>query len=437
MIGNPPYVEAKKLKWIAVKLKHYDVYSGTADLSVYFIEKGICLCKERGILSYINTNKFFFTEYGKNVREYLLKYQIKGIINCEQVAVFENTLVSTTIFSISIQPIFFDEFVYQKYYQLKHDEFIQKFLIDRNNGFSKFKQSVLDSTGWSFSDDIENKLKKKIEYQNKLICEINGIAVYRGVTTGYNPAFIVNETIAKSLIHGDSKNKEIIKKLLQGRNIRMWTYNESNEYLLFTKQGIKINNYPKIKEHLNIFYKYLKPRRKGEKSEGRKPGCYKWYEIQDNTAYYSEFEKSEKIIWGLTADKWAFAYDNQKHYLPSNGYILTSQIIPIKYLLAILNSKLMKYYFKFIGIMTAGGAYTLKHGTIQELPIKIIQKKDEIIKLVDKILNIKKESIHSDVSNIEQQLDTLVYKIYNLTYDEVKVIEPDFHLNKMEYDNLA
>ena len=104
------------------------------------------------------------------------------------------------------------------------------------------------------------------------------------------------------------------------------------------------------------------------------------------------FEKSEKIIWGLTADKWAFAYDSEQHYLPSNGYILTSEVLPIKYILGILNSKLLHYYFGFIGVMTVGGAYTLKCATIESLPFPRsteIQQKP-IIKLVETILATKK-----------------------------------------------
>jgi len=103
--------------------------------------------------------------------------------------------------------------------------------------------------------------------------------------------------------------------------------------------------------------------------------------------YYAHFEQ-EKIIWGLTADKWAFAYDTDGRYLPSNAYLLTSGRVPIKYLLGVLNSRLLRYYFGFIGVMTAGGAYTLKHSTIQQLPIVVTENPQPIISLVDKILSL-------------------------------------------------
>jgi hypothetical protein len=142
-------------------------------------------------------------------------------------------------------------------------------------------------------------------------------------------------------------------------------------------------------------------------------------------SYYPEFEKPEKIIWGLTADKWAYAYDDEQHYLPSNGYILTSEKISIKYLLGLLNSNLLKFYFGFIGVMTAGGAYTLKHATIQQLPIPVVSpdKQQPIISLVDKILSVKAKNPQADTAGLENDIDALVYELYDLTDEEIAIIE--------------
>jgi hypothetical protein len=422
VIGNPPYVEHKKLKEIASKFRgKYEVYSGTADLSIYFIEAGIKLCKGRGFLIYITTNKFFNTGYGKLVRAYILKNQLDTIIDFEQVEVFENALISSVILGVRKSIPSIDEFCYQKFYKLNSSKFKNEFGKD-NKYFGIYRQSLLGEDEWSFADTKQLALKEKIETSARCISELEGVSVCRGVTTGYNPAFIIDNEKRKELINADKKSEGIIKPLLQGRNIRKWIYNESNEHLIFTKQGIKIEHYEKIKQYLHNFYSELRPRTDDKTGAGRKPGDYKWYEIQDNTAYYSEFEK-EKIIWGLTADKWAFAYDDQRHYLPSNGYILTSTKIPVKYLLAILNSTLMKYYFSFIGVMTAGGAYTLKHATIQQLPIKIAKNTKPFIDLVDNILAAKANGAKADTSALERQIDNLVYRLYDLTPEEIKIVE--------------
>lgn len=141
--------------------------------------------------------------------------------------------------------------------------------------------------------------------------------------------------------------------------------------------------------------------------------------------YYPEFEKPEKIIWGLTANKWAFAYDKKQHYLPSNGYILTSVDIPIKYLLGWLNSKLMHHYFGYIGVMTAGGAYTLKAATISALPFKMPNDFTPIVELVDAILQAKAENVDADTSENETAIDNLVYELYGLSEAEIKIVESE------------
>ena len=225
----------------------------------------------------------------------------------------------------------------------------------------------------------------------------------------------------------------MIKPLLQGRNIKKWFYSFNDEYLIFTRRGTKIKNYKAIENHLDIYYDELKPKEEGD-TKGRKPGNYEWFEIQDNTAYFEEFERNEKIIWGLTADKWAFSYDKNQHYLPSNGYILTSKEIPIKYILAILNSQLMKYYFGFIGIMTAGGAFTLKHGTILEFPLASIENKKAFIEVVDKILS--KQGENATILKYENILDLMVYKLYTLTYDECKIVDPEIEklISREDYE---
>ena len=111
------------------------------------------------------------------------------------------------------------------------------------------------------------------------------------------------------------------------------------------------------------------PKTSSEQRFGRKPGSYKWYEIQDNTAYHELFDQ-KKIIWPLTANEWGFTIDYEKHYLTSGGFFMVSENYELECLLGILNSSLMKFYFGFLGVMTAGGAYTLKKATIEKFPIK-------------------------------------------------------------------
>ncbi|GHV68983.1 hypothetical protein AGMMS49928_09920 [Spirochaetia bacterium] len=285
--------------------------------------------------------------------------------------------------------------------------------MSSNKKIGTYQQSLLSQEEWSFSDTAQLALKEKIEHSCKRIGEIGGINVYRGVTTGYNPAFIIDDTKRKELAADDEKNKKLIKPMLQGRNIRKWVYNESNDYLLQTGYDLNIKkDFPLIFQRLELFKTELVK---------RADRGIDWWNLRA-CKYYGQFEK-EKIIWGLTADKWAFAYDDKKHYLPSNGYILISTVVPIKYLLAILNSKLLKYYFGFIGVMTAGGAYTLKHATIQQLPVRIAKDTEPFIALVDQILVTKTADQQADTSGLEAQIDGMVYKLYGLEPYEIDIVE--------------
>lgn len=403
-------------------MKKYTVSSGTADLSVYFIELGLNLLKDGGQLCYITTNKFFNTGYGKKVRKLLSSCLIKELINFEQVEVFDGILVSSVILNIKKEIAPEDNnILFKQYYQLNNNGFVKQFSSEIKD-YAFYPQKVLGEGEWAFANLEELALKEHIEKGHPTLGSIKGVQIFRGVTTGYNPAFIISSKQKERLLAEEPHSAEIIKKMLQGRNIRKWYYNESDEYLIFTRRGINIDNYPVVKNLLSNSYEHLKPRKDKDTTGGRKPGNYKWFEILDNTAYYMEFEKP-KLIWGLTADKWAFALDLVGHYLPSNAWILTSTVVSLKYILGILNSDLMKYYFSFIGVMTAGGAFTLKGTSISSLPICMSEEPQKVEAIVDKIIQKKAINHEADVSSEENALNEIVYKLYDIDKSAQDIIK--------------
>ncbi len=438
VIANPPYVEAKKLKNIVAPFrKLYKLSSGTADLSIYFFEMAFKSLVPNGVMSFITTNKFFSTDYGEKLRAHLVNNHISKIINFEQVEVFDKVLVSSVIVeAIKEKAPVNNNFTYEKFYKLKYTEFRRQF-VQRKGHFGTYDQQYLDNEEWSFANVNSRSLKFKMNESSYFLSDLNGVSIYRGVTTGNNNAFIINNEEKSQLITSDTTSALLIKPLLQGRNVRKWFFNPSYEHLIFTRKGVEIELYPAIKNHLEKFKEDLKPKDPKIKSpqRGRKPGKYKWFEILDNTAYYPHFEYPEKIIWALTADKWAFTLDTGGHYLPSNGYILTSDTISTKYLLGLLNSKLMKHYFSYIGVMTAGGAYTLKAATIGALPVKIAKDTSIIENIVSTILDIKSKNNEADVSIYENRTDEFFYHLYNLTYDEVLIVDPETPIVREEYES--
>lgn len=403
IIGNPPYIEHKKLKYISSILKEqYETYSGTADMYVYFYEKGIKLLAENGVLCYITSNKFIKTSYGEKLREYLVKRKIEQIIDFTHVHVFEALVASCIVITSENR---------------NKNKVLVSFANDELTNFGNLnefiarhklliEQKTLSKEIWQLESDEKLYVKEIIDKKGKFISSNKSITINRGITTGYNPAFIITNEEKKEIIQKDSTAKKLIYPVLQGRDIKRWAFTPSDNFIINTFFDLNIpKNYPSIYSHLKIHKESLISR----SDQGKN-----WYNLRA-CSYYNDFEK-EKIIWGLTADKWAFAYDNKKHYLPSNGYILTSTIIDLKYLLALLNSRLLQFYFSFIGIMTAGGAYTLKHETIREMPIVVGSEKSRLsfISLVDFILSIY-ESEESDIDIIrefEKIINGCVYELY-------------------------
>lgn len=429
VIGNPPYVEHKKLKYIAKRLKPiYEVYTGSSDLSVYFFERGYNLLIENGTLSYISTNKFFNTGYGRKLRRYLLTKKINQIINFEQVEVFEGVLVSSVVF-IS------ENKTQNKKGQFKFVEFKKEndwkidFGIKLTERERQYYQNIFDDSEWVFLNRSEALLKKKIERKGKIVLEFEGIEIKRGITTGFDPAFIID---AESKILLDSV--DIIKPLLLGKDIKKYVINFNNKFLINSHNGRRGKNdrinlksdYSKIYDYLTKFNEENSNKVKTRTDQGED-----WTNLR-NCAFLDLFDK-EKIVWPLTADKWAFALDEDKHYLTSGGFFMVSSKYSIKAILAVLNSKLIEYYFRFIGVMTAGGAYTLKKATIEYLPICLPENNIHFETLVDKI--ISKKETGEDTTAEEQKIDIMVYKLYDLTYEEVKIVDPEFALTKEEYLN--
>ncbi|WP_396179273.1 Eco57I restriction-modification methylase domain-containing protein [Flavobacterium sp.] len=416
VIGNPPYVDAKKLAAISTILKeNFQVYFSSSDLSSYFFEIGLNVLKPNGLLSYINTNKFFKTEYGKPLRKFISDYKIHSIVNFEQVPIFDEALVSSLI-------IIFEKSKSKSEFTFSEFSKEPSPFLDFNNQVS-IRNSIISSesvseASWAFNTNSISGLVEKLYRNANKLKDISTIDIRRGVTTGFDPAFIISNELAKQI-----SNNNIIKPLLKGAHIKKYKTLNSGLNLIFTRRGYDIEEDTLIKEHLFSFYEDLKPRIKKE-IRGRKAGKYKWYEIQDNIAYYKNFDK-DKIIWPLTADKWGFALDFDKNFLSSGGFMLISESLGLKYLLSVLNSKIMNFLFKQIGVMTAGGAYTLKKATIEEFPIKEISSENQqpFIEKVDQILTLKQANPSADTSALEREIDVMVYELYGLSEEEIKVVE--------------
>lgn len=430
IIGNPPYIRQEELKELKPHLaKNYKVYKGTSDIYTYFYELGFNVLKDNGVLSYITSNKYTRAGYGEALREFLLKnVKVLEYTDLNGIKVFDSATVDTSILCFEKSKSKDNKF---KYLALSN-EILKTCAYDIGlyKDFAEFSQNSLSKESFTFSDENTSALKAKIERIGTPLKEWYGLNINYGIKTGLNEAFIIttekrNEILANCKDEAEKeRTAKLIRKMLRGRNIKRYSYEWAGLWVIGTFPSLKINieQYPALKQYLSQFLPRIE--QSGEKG-CRKKTSNKWFETQDNIAYYEEFEK-EKIVWAEMTKEACFVYDNSNFFTNQTCYFFTH--CDYKYLLAILNSRLIVYYMQYISSHLGQGAFRWIRQYIEKLPIPKINSKneklaDELINLVDEILKAKEQDKNANTQELENKINSLVYKLYNLTEDEIKIIE--------------
>ncbi len=433
IIGNPPYIRQEELKELKPHLaKNYKVYKGTSDIYTYFYELGFNVLKDRGgVLSYITSNKYTRAGYGEALREFLLKnVKVLEYTDLNGIKVFDSATVDTSILCFEKSKSKDNKF---KYLTLSN-EILKTCAYDIGlyKDFAEFSQNSLSKESFTFSDENTSALKAKIERIGTPLKEWYGFNIYRGILTGYNEAFIIttekrNEILANCKDEAEKeRTAKLIRKMLRGRDIKRYSYEWAGLWVINTHNGYKskngekieainIEHYPSLKKHFDEFYPQLEKRA----DKGLTP-----YNLR-NCAYIEEFEK-EKIVWAEMTKEACFVYDNSNFFTNQTCYFFTH--CDYKYLLAILNSRLIVYYMQYISSHLGQGAFRWIRQYIEKLPIPKINSKneklaDELINLVDEILKAKEQDKNANTQELENKINSIVYKLYNLTEEEIKIIE--------------
>ena len=438
VIGNPPYVRQELLGEQKIYFEsHYRVYHGMADLYSYFIEKGIGLLNKNGLFGIIVANKWMRSNYGEPLRKWLKQQNIYEIIDFGDLPVFESATTYPCILISAKPTIKQNRLDFTNVKTLSFDS-LQNYIEQNRDLISK---DSLDDTGWNLASEKEIKLLEKLKINTTPLGEYVKGQIYRGVLTGLNAAFVIDEATKNMLINQDASSAEIIKPFLAGRDIKRYQHPTSEKYLIFTRRGIEIDKFPAIKNYLLQFRKQLTPKPKGfsgDKWEGRKPGTYRWYEIQDSIDYFKEFEKP-KIIYPNILKRPEFTFDHSNWFTNQKCFIIS---IDDKYLLGLLNSKLNHYLFEKFLPKLRGGFYEPNYIVFKHFPIKKINAKDsyqskiqqETIKLVDQLLQLNQEKsevrlqsrieqIQSKIDYYENRINQIVYQLYDLTVEEIRIVE--------------
>ncbi|GAA7036999.1 class I SAM-dependent DNA methyltransferase [Helicobacter pylori] len=437
IIGNPPYIRQEHIKDLKPLLQkqYHDFYNSTADIYTYFFALAFHLLKEKGFSTFITSNKYARAKYGAKLREWLLKKTtLVSYMELNALKVFESATVDTSIIHFIKQPPL-KESVFKYYEPTENDKKNLK-----NTPSLLMRQNALQTESFIFANTTLLDLRDKMENIGTPLKDW-GIQIYRGILTGANEAFIIptekRDEILKNCddtqkdergMSERERTKELIKPILRGKDIKRYSYEWADLWVINTHNGytsalkskippIDIEKYPALKSHLDSHFDTIATR----SDQGDTP-----YHLR-NCAYLEDFEK-EKIVYPcIMAKEPCFVYEEKGFYAPAPANIITGDKTEIKYITALLNSKCI--YFAMRKFYMGGGIEgELKTNNLEKIPIpKITPKNQELAcKITDgakQILALKEKDPKANTQELEKEIDALVYQLYHLTDEEIKIIE--------------
>ena len=425
VIGNPPYVQLQddggKLAEMYKPAK-FNTFNRMGDIYQLFYEKGIALLRKDGYLCYITSNKWMRAGYGETSRKYFAEQtQPKILIDLAGEKVFENATVDVNI--LLLQKAAYT----QNTYALRGG---LECLKDRSGLAKQAVQAIefpKNGNNWVILSDIEQRIKQKIEAVGTPLKEWN-IKIYRGILTGCNEAFIINKEKRDELIKKCPKSAEIIRPILRGKDIKKYGYNFADKYLIttFPSKKYNIEDYPAVRDYLLNFGKsdteYLsqygndcwgKNRLAQSGNKGsRKKTHNKWFELQDSIAYWDDFNK-QKIIWTDIACKPSFVFSDKEIYFLNTAYMLSGH--HLYYLLHILNSKLITFYFTHTATGLGNKGLRLFKIFVEKIPIPVYVNSD-----IQRSLDSYKPVIN--LQSEQEKINKWVNQLYHLNTEEIGYI---------------
>lgn len=427
VIGNPPYVRQEQIKeyksWFKAAYTH--CYAGTADIYVYFYEKGLELLHKGGILAFITSNKYMRASYGERLRRYLsTSTTIRQLIDFGDAPVFEATAYPSIIILEKAKP---------------QNGKIKALDWQRSTPVADFEQAAqksnllilqkeLTADGWRIESPAALRLLEKLRKAGTPLGEYVNGRFYRGILTGLNEAFVVDRATRDRLIAEHPSSEEVLKPFLRGRDVKRWRVDfaeqclikiESSENKQHPWSGKKDNEAESIfAETYPAIYGYLESYRdKLIKRDDQ--GKYFW-ELR-SCKYWREFEQP-KIVYPNICKRNEFAWDDKCFFTNQKAFIIPRAS---KYLLGILNSKVVFWLFEKLLAKLQHDYYEPSSIFMKDFPIPKIEHVhvDKIEFIVDEIIRTIQKNATIDINDKEHEIDELVYMLYGLAKDEIAIIE--------------
>ncbi|MDY0315801.1 MAG: N-6 DNA methylase, partial [Bacteroidales bacterium] len=441
VIGNPPYFNiqtlgAKSKIAEVIQSKYPEIWQDKSDILFYFIALAIKLTKNK--VGFIVSNAFMFSDKAQKLRNFILENSnISKITNFEQYMVFEDASITTAIIEIVKNKKFSRTLAYSfKNKNYTQDE-IHKILNEEENYFEvKLKQNSV----YALVDEKINSINEKIDKNYSKLNEIFKIG--KGMETAANKVFLFKD-------YPNNFPSKYIKKRMSGEIIGKYEIKSLKEYILYFENVEDFEDLPKeIQNHL-LEHKEFLENRATVKNEGRI-----WWRY--SRPMHKDFYNLNKIWCSYRAKENIFCFDDTKEYIGlTNTTVIfdTNEELNLKYLLALLNSKVLNFRYKSIGKQTGSGVFEYFENGVGKLPIPKIDEETQksFIYLVDEILEAKQkikdykilldeaissnnfdreialkkelENLENICSTNENRIDQMVYELYDLTDDEIKIVE--------------
>ncbi len=344
VIGNPPYVRMELLKDIKDALQKYypEVHSPRADLYTYFYRRGFQLLKPDGYLGFITSSTFTKTGSGANLREFLkIQTTVDRFVDFGDLQLFgDATNYPCILTARNTKPDESHKVAFSGINELPDLETSE--LLDNAIQVENL-QSNLGTDAWNFDRSEVEALRNKIFSKGKPLKEIVP-AIYRGIVTGLNEAFIIDKTTRDRLIKDNSKSAELIKPFLVGRDLKQWHYDDSERFIIYTYHGIDMTGQDAILKHLSKYKDKLIARATEQE----------WYELQQpQQAFVPAFEEP-KILNARFQRIPKFIYDTKGNYLNAPDSFISNGTL---WLTAELNSRIVWFVIQNICDALRGGMW--------------------------------------------------------------------------------
>ena len=448
VIGNPPYIKEYVFKSAFDGFRNSKYYKGKMDLWHGFTCVGIDFLNKNGILTFIAQNNWVTNFGAEKMRDKIINdTKIINITDFNHYMIFESADIQTSvmIFQKDNKTEIYD-FDFRKLNQTntKYNDVLDIIKSKKKNNIlyrPNFKRSSYVGKYLLFNEEyIENILFKILKNGNFYLNEsevANGIhshhdSISKKMTSKIEKSkvgdgiFVLNEEEVSNLKL--NKNEwELLKPFYDSKCLKRYFGNKNfmpKKYVIYTDSSFKnisqMISYPNLKNHLDRYVEVIT-------SDNKPYGLHRSRE--------EDFFKGEKIIsLRKCSDRPTFTFTDFECYVSATFYVIKTERINQKYLTALLNSNLYRFWFEYKGKMQ-GTNYQIDKQPLMDVPILKTDLKfqERLIKILDNILSFKNDGL--ETSDLENQLDIMVYKLYHLNYQEVLVIDPAFNLTQEAYNN--